>query len=188
MNQVIVGLASDRAQVLVVMAALAEVGIASEQVSVLMSGRRASGALAAEIQATVAHGSFSAGNIGAGLGWLAGMGALAIPGIGLFFAAGPVLGVLAGIAVGRSLGNHRGAMIEELGIPDTAVDHYESEINAGRIILAAHCDDQAVAERVLVAMRRVGMTDVTSAVLAPPPNRAQEKPPAPSGALPSGHP
>lgn len=162
MNHFIFGLATDHAQVLKAMAALAEVGIASDQVSVLMADRQQSGALATEIQANAAHGSFSAGNIGGGLGWLAGLSALAIPGIGLLFAAGPIVGFLTGIAVGRAVGSHRGAMIEEMGIPDIAVDHYEAAMNTGKIILAARCEDPALAERVSAALRRVGLQDVDS--------------------------
>ncbi|HEX3133941.1 MAG TPA: hypothetical protein VHX44_10225 [Planctomycetota bacterium] len=121
MNHFIFAIATDHTQVVHTMNALAEIGIPSDHLSVLASDHRASGNLATEINANAAHGSFTGGNIGGGLGWLAGLGALAIPGIGLFVAAGPILGFLTGIAVGRFVGNLHGAMIEEMGIPDASL-------------------------------------------------------------------
>jgi hypothetical protein len=50
--------------------------------------------------------------IGGVLGWLAGIGALAIPGIGPFIAAGPVVAALAGVGVGGAVGGIAGALID----------------------------------------------------------------------------
>src|ERR1041385_7767849 len=47
-----------------------------------------------------ATGATTGAVIGGGLGWLAGIGALAIPGIGPFIAAGPIVAALAGVGVG----------------------------------------------------------------------------------------
>src|SRR5204862_3723873 len=38
--------------------------------------------------------------LGGALGWLAGIGALAIPGVGPFIAAGPIMSALAGVGTG----------------------------------------------------------------------------------------
>lgn len=162
-------IATDHAHVVRTMEALAGIGIASDHVSVLAADQRASGDLAAEINAKVAHGSFSAGNIGGGIGWLAGLGALAIPGIGLFVAAGPILGFLTGIAVGRSLGNLHGAMIEEMGIPDVSLPLYDEALKSGKIIVSARCDDAALRERISETMRLAGLEAVGSMPeIAPP--------------------
>ena len=49
--------------------------------------------------------------VGGALGWLAGIGALAIPGIGPFVAAGPIVAALAGVGVGGTVGGITGALI-----------------------------------------------------------------------------
>src|ERR1035437_2503443 len=41
--------------------------------------------------------------VGGTLGWLVGIGALAIPGLGPFIAAGPIMAALAGMGVGGAL-------------------------------------------------------------------------------------
>lgn len=169
MNYFIFGIATDHAHVVKTMEALAGIGIASDHVSVLAADQRASGDLAAEVNAKAAHGSFSGGNIGGGIGWLAGLGALAIPGIGLFVAAGPILGFLTGIAVGRSLGNLHGAMIEEMGIPDASLAQYDEALKKGRIILSARCDDASLRERISDTMTQAGLEAVGSTPeIAPP--------------------
>lgn len=169
MTYFIYAIATDHAHVVKTMEALAGIGIASDHVSVLAADQRASGELAAEINANAAHGSFSGGNIGGGIGWLAGLGALAIPGIGLFVAAGPILGFLTGIAVGRSLGNLHGAMIEEMGIPDAALTQYDEALKNGKIIVSARCDDASLRERIIETMGQAGLEAVGSTPeIAPP--------------------
>ena len=49
--------------------------------------------------------------LGGGLGWLVGIGALAIPGVGPFIAAGPIMAALAGAGVGGAVGGLTGALI-----------------------------------------------------------------------------
>src|SRR6266513_1050103 len=55
--------------------------------------------------------------IGGALGWLAGIGALAIPGVGPFIAAGPIVAALAGLGAGAAAGGLTGALVG-LGIPE----------------------------------------------------------------------
>lgn len=45
--------------------------------------------------------------IGGALGWLVGIGALAIPGVGPFIAAGPIVAALSGAAIGAAVGGYR---------------------------------------------------------------------------------
>ena len=51
----------------------------------------------------IATGAGTGGVVGGALGWLAGIGALAIPGAGPFIAAGPILAALSGAAVGSAV-------------------------------------------------------------------------------------
>jgi hypothetical protein len=59
-------------------------------------------------EAAVAGGS-SGAVVGGALGWLAGIGFLAIPGVGPFVAAGPIMAMLAGVGVGGTVGTLIGA-------------------------------------------------------------------------------
>ncbi len=74
------------------------------------------------------------------LGWLAGIGALAIPGIGPRVAAGPIVAALAGVGVGGALGGITGGLVG-LGVPEYEAQRYEGRILKGGILLSAHCDD-----------------------------------------------
>src|SRR5690349_4781425 len=62
-------------------------------------------------------GAASGAVVGGTLGWLAGIGALAIPGVGPFIAAGPIVAALAGIGAGGAIGGVAGALVG-LGIPE----------------------------------------------------------------------
>src|SRR5204862_1338092 len=70
--------------------------------------------------------------VGGTLGWLAGIGALAIPGLGPFIAAGPIMAALAGAAVGGTAGGVMGALIG-LGFPEYEAKRYEGRIKDGGI-------------------------------------------------------
>src|SRR5580704_13664967 len=78
--------------------------------------------------------------IGGGLGWLAGIGALAIPGLGPFIAAGPIMAALAGVGVGGAVGGITGALIG-MGIPEYEAKRYEGRVKDGGILLSVHSDN-----------------------------------------------
>ena len=58
-----------------------------------------------------AAGAGTGAVLGGTLGWLTGIGALAIPGLGPFVAAGPIMAALAGVGVGGALGGVTGALV-----------------------------------------------------------------------------
>ena len=111
-------------------------------------------------EAAVAGGS-SGAVIGGALGWLAGIGALAIPGVGAFIAAGPIIGMLGGIGVGSALGGITGALIG-LGIPEYEAKRYEGRIRRGGILLSVHCDDADWAKRAKNLLYQTGAEDIAS--------------------------
>jgi hypothetical protein len=85
--------------------------------------------------------------IGDALGWLAGIGMLAmIPGVGPFIAAGPIVATLAGMGAGGALGGTTGALIG-LGIPEYQAKRYEGRMRKGGILLSVHADDQEWASK-----------------------------------------
>jgi len=102
-----------------------------------------------------AAGAATGGVLGGTLGLLAGIGALAIPGLGPFIAAGPIMATLAGAGVGGAVGTLTGALIG-LGIPEYEAKRYESFLNKGGALLAVHADDNDWAKRAKTALERYG--------------------------------
>lgn len=72
-------------------------------------------------------GVTAGGVIGGTLGLLAGVGLLAIPGLGPFIAAGPIMAGLAGLGVGGAVGGVTGALIG-MGIPEFEAKRYEGRL------------------------------------------------------------
>jgi len=78
--------------------------------------------------------------LGGALGWLMGIGALAIPGIGPFIAAGPIVAALAGAGVAGTVGGIAGGLIG-MGIPEYEAKRYEGQVKNGGILLSVHSDN-----------------------------------------------
>lgn len=108
-----------------------------------------------------AVGVTAGGVIGGTLGVLAGVGLLAIPGLGPFIAAGPIMAGLAGLGVGGAVGGVTGALIG-LGIPEFEAKRYEASLQKGGILLSVHCDTADEIKRAKEIMRLAGGEDVTS--------------------------
>ncbi len=84
-------------------------------------------------------GVSAGGALGGTLGLLAGIGALAIPGIGPLIAAGPLLAALSGAAAGAAVGGVTGALIG-MGIPEIEAKRYEGKVKGGNILISVHCE------------------------------------------------
>ncbi|CAH1059293.1 general stress protein [Paenibacillus pseudetheri] len=82
----------------------------------------------------VATGAATGGVLGGVTGLLAGIGALAIPGIGPILAAGPIVATLTGVAVGAGAGGLVGGLIG-LGIPEDEAKEYEGYVESGKILV-----------------------------------------------------
>jgi hypothetical protein len=108
-----------------------------------------------------ATGAGSGAVIGGTLGWLAGIGALAIPGLGPFIAAGPIVATLAGAGVGGTVGGITGALIG-MGIPEYEAKRYEGRVKDGGILLSVHCDDSQWTKKAKEILERTGAEDVSS--------------------------
>lgn len=99
--------------------------------------------------------------VGGALGWLAGIGALAIPGAGPFIAAGPIMAALAGAGVGGALGGIVGALVG-MGIPEYEAKRYEGRIKTGGILLSVHCDNSEWTKKAKQILEDTGAEDVSS--------------------------
>jgi len=108
-----------------------------------------------------AAGAGSGAVIGGTLGWLAGIGALAIPGLGPFIAAGPIMGLLSGVGVGGAVGGMTGALIGA-GMPEYEAKRYEGRIKSGGALLSVHCDDANWTKRAKKILEETGAEDVSS--------------------------
>src|SRR5271168_4843925 len=99
--------------------------------------------------------------LGGALGLLAGIGALAIPGVGPLIAAGPIMATLAGMGVGGTVGGFTGALIG-LGIPEYEAKRYEGRMQKGGILLSVHCSTSDEVTRSKQILKGTGAEDVSS--------------------------
>src|ERR1041384_139786 len=102
-----------------------------------------------------AAGATTGAVIGGGLGWLAGIGALAIPGIG------PIMAALAGVGVGGAIGGIAGALIG-MGIPEYEAKRYEGRIKEGGILLSVHSDNSEWTRKAKDVLQSTGADFISS--------------------------
>jgi len=145
---------------------LVAAGFSHADVSVLMEDTESAREFAHEKQTKApegtATGAAAGGTIGGTLGLLAGIGALAIPGVGPFIAAGPIMATLAGIGVGGAVGGLLGALVG-MGIPEYEAKRYEGRLKEGGVLLSAHCDTSDEIARAKEILKHTGATDISSA-------------------------
>ncbi len=164
-NTAVFGIYKSRTQVERAVDQLRESGFRNTDISVLFPVNEGTKEFAHEkgtkAPEGAATGAGSGAVIGGTLGWLAGVGALAIPGVGPFIAAGPIMAALAGAGVGGAVGGVLGGLIG-MGIPEYEAKRYEGLIKNGGILLSVHSDDSewtAKAKRILEAS---GAEDISS--------------------------
>jgi hypothetical protein len=140
-------------------------GFASSNVSVLLpenlGGKPIGTEKATKAPEGTATGAGAGAVIGGTLGVLAGVGLLAIPGLGPFIAAGPIMAGLAGLGVGGAVGGLTGGLIG-LGIPEYEAKRYEGRLQKGGILLSVHCDTSDEIKRGKEIMKATGAEDISS--------------------------
>jgi hypothetical protein len=145
---VVYGVYADRDATEKVVSRLRNQGFDSKDVSVVFPDREMNQEFAVEKHTKAPEGALAAGGsglvIGGVLGWLVGIGALAIPGAGPLIAAGPIVAALTGVGVGTAVGGIAGALIG-LGVPELEAKRYEEEIKRGRILVSVHCESVGMA-------------------------------------------
>jgi len=109
----------------------------------------------------MATGATSGAVVGGALGWLAGIGALAIPGVGPLIAAGPIIAALTGVGVGGAVGGVAGGLVG-LGIPEYEAKRYEGRIKGGSILLSVHADDSKWTDKAERILKDTGAEDISS--------------------------
>ena len=145
---------------------LLRTGFANGDISVLLPDQASTRDFAHEKNTKAPEGTTvgvsAGGAIGGTLGLLAGIGALAIPGVGPLIAAGPIMGALAGLGVGGAVGGIIGALVG-MGLPEFEAKRYEGQIKAGGVLLSVHCDTSDRVTRAKEILAQTGADDISSA-------------------------
>jgi hypothetical protein len=140
-------------------------GFSNDDISVLLPDNQGTKDFAHEKNTKAPEGTTTGvttgGVIGGTLGLLAGIGALAIPGVGPFIAAGPIMGALAGLGVGGAVGGLIGALVG-MGIPEYEAKRYEGHIKAGGVLLSVHCDTSDEINKAKDLLKHTGAENISS--------------------------
>jgi hypothetical protein len=164
-NKSVFGIYSSRNIAETGLAELRDAGFPSGDVSVLLPENLGPRELSTHKDTKAPEGATAGAGtgavIGGALGWLVGIGALAIPGLGPFIAAGPIMAALAGVGVGGAVGGVTGALVG-MGIPEYEAKRYEGRLQKGGILLSVHCDTSEEVSRAKDILKRTGAEDISA--------------------------
>jgi hypothetical protein len=149
----------------IIVSDLKAAGFSSNDISVLFTDKSTTKDFAHEKHTKAPEGASIGGAVGIGtgavLGWLAGIGSLAIPGVGPFIAAGPIMAALSGAAVGAAAGGITGALIG-LGIPEYEAKRYEGKIKGGSALISVHTADHDARDKAKEIFEHAKAEDISS--------------------------
>ena len=160
LNQTMAGLFRTRAEADAAVDELIARGVAREDISLLVQetsvGARDGATTADNVAGGAGSGAVTGAAVGGLLGLLVGIGALAIPGIGALFVAGPIAAALgltgaaattvSGALTGALAGGLIGALTG-LGFSKEDAELYESRIKAGDAFVAVSIRNDVLAEQ-----------------------------------------
>lgn len=165
MKKAVIGIVDSQMRAEQVVQFLQQAGFGQNDISVLFPDKHGTKDFAHEYGTKapegVVAGASTGGVLGGTLGLLAGIGAIAIPGVGPLIAAGPLMAALSGAAVGAAAGGVAGALVG-MGIPEIEAKAYESKVRGGNILLAVHTDNKDEQEAAEEILKREGARDVKS--------------------------
>jgi len=140
-------------------------GFMNDDISALLPDKHGTKDFAHEHNTKAPEGATAGGvaglGVGAALGWLAGIGALAIPGVGPFIAAGPIMAALGGAALGTATGGIVGALVG-MGIPEFEAKRYDAKIREGNILISVHTEDSKQRDIAKDIFKRNHADDISS--------------------------
>src|SRR2546423_15582914 len=158
------GIVKTHSQAEQIVEGLQDVGFPVSEISILLpdnEGKHDIGHVkATEAPEGATTGAATGGVTGGVIGLLAGIGALAIPGVGPFIAAGPIMAALSGAAVGATTGGVVGGLIG-LGIPEIEAKRYDEKLRKGNYLIAVHTDESEEVDRAKDIFKTVGAEDVS---------------------------
>ena len=164
MSKAVICIAKTQVQAEGIVTRLKSAGVSDTDISVLFPDRSGSRDFAHEHNTKAPEGATiggSAGGVAGGIfGLLAGIGALAIPGVGPFIAAGPIMAALSGAAVGAAIGGIAGALVG-MGMPEYEAKQYEAKVKDGNILISVHSYDSEEVKRIKKIMEDVQAEDIS---------------------------
>lgn len=165
MSKSVFGIATTQGQAEQIVRQLQGQGFATSEISVLMPDTAGTHDIG-HVKATKAPegattGAATGGVTGGVLGLLAGVGALAIPGLGPFIAAGPIMAALSGAAVGATTGGVVGGLVG-LGIPEIEAKRYDEKLKKGNYLIAVHADESDDVDRAKHIFKNAGAEDIST--------------------------
>jgi hypothetical protein len=141
----VVGLFQNQADAERAIRRLKEEGFSESQIGVAIKDRHqqqdlveGTGTQAAESAAT---GAIGGGVLGGVIGLLAGVGALAIPGVGPIIAGGTLASTLAGAGIGAAAGGLLGALVG-MGVPEEDARHFDEGFRAGGTLVTVNAGNR----------------------------------------------
>src|SRR5438132_10310906 len=139
-------------------------GFSNNDISVLFPDKKGTRDFAHEQHTKAPEGAATGAGggavLGGALGWMVGIGALAIPGLGPFIAAGPIMAALAGAGAGAAAGGLTGALIG-MGIPELEAKQYEGKVKSGNILMSVHAEDGREVTRAKEILKNGGAEEIS---------------------------
>src|SRR5580692_52091 len=175
-EKAVFGIAKSESQAITIADNLKAAGFSPNDISVLFPDKTGTRDFAHEQHTKAPEGAATGAGggavLGGALGWMVGIGALAIPGLGPFIAAGPIMAALAGAGAGAAAGGLAGALIG-MGIPELEAKQYEGKIKNGNILLSVHAEDGKEVTRAKEILKNGGAEDISYTGEASVPNSAR---------------
>jgi len=166
MGNAVYGIAKTVEQAERIIAELQAAGFSADHLSVLLPDKSGTRDFAHEKGTKAPEGATAGasagGALGGALGLLAGIGTLALPGLGPLIAAGPILAALSGAAVGATVGGITGALIG-MGVPEYEAKQYEGKLRDGNILISVHTDQSSHRQLATKILENAHAEDVGSA-------------------------
>ena len=164
MKQAVFGIAKTEPQAIKIANDLKSAGFMPDDISALFPDKTGTRDFAHEQHTKAPEGAaVGAGSgvvLGGALGWLVGIGALAIPGVGPLIAAGPIMATLAGAGVGAATGGLTGALVG-MGMPELEAKQYQGKIRDGNILISVHTEDRSERQRAKDLLAQDGAVDIS---------------------------
>lgn len=165
----VVGLFYEKREAELAIRELKDAGFSEDQIGVLMQDRDSQQRLAestgTKVSESAATGAIGGGVAGGVLGLLAGIGALAIPGIGPIIAGGALASTLAGAGIGAAAGGLLGALVG-MGVPEEDARYFEEGLRTGGVLVTVNAGTRTQDARQILRGRGADL-EATSRATAP---------------------
>jgi hypothetical protein len=167
MEKSVLCVVSSREQAVSVIAALQAAGVANAEISAIFPAKDDRSEFLKEIDIPpesvegVGFGVGAGSFIGGTLGLLAGVGALAIPGVGPLLGLGPILALISGAMTGATFGGIAGVLVTA-GVPESRAKHYEGKLRDGQILLSVHSESKESLAKASKIFNDAGAEDIST--------------------------